>query len=303
MNRDKWDEAFMSLSVGGKATRDRAFKTWAAIEKFAEAKKWDLSPAQITPKQLRQFIEHRAGAVSARCVQNEASHLRRAIAGVRKDVKELLKDVRSPQNPWSSARLGVPQGSRIGGKAAADIQRFEAVRDRMPSDVQAVVGLCESMGLRMKEGVMAGPNLSEWQKQLEKPDSARLGADLRIDAGTKGGRGRFLFVPPERIESVSKAVSTAQACKNKAGDIVQAEKLKIALKRVSNCLYELGLRGDDSAHGLRRAFAQRQFCSYRDAGMTEAQALKRLSNDLGHGDGRGRWVSNNYLSGGSGDTA
>ena len=59
-----------------------------------------------------------------------------------------------------------------------------------------------------------------------------------------------------------------------------------------------GLVGEDSNHGLRRLFAHRQVVHYLQSGLSREEALARLSNDLGHGDGRGRWVENNYLRGG-----
>lgn len=295
-----WDRAFTSIGKGGDATRDRAWKTWTQVRKFGAEKKWDLAPATITPKQLRIYLEHRAGSISPRSIQNEASHLRRAIEGAGR----VIGNVRDPGCPWSSARLSVSPGSRIGGKAAADPKKWDLAKPNMDKDIQAVVGLCSELGLRLKESVMAGNSLLGWQKELEKPDSRRLGADLRIDTGTKGGRGRFLFVPPSRIEAVLAAVSVAkESVQKKSGDIVQAKDLEAAMKKVSNCFHRLGLTGANSCHGLRRAFAQEQFRWYRDSGRNETEALKRLCNDLGHGDGRGRWVQNNYLLGGSGETA
>ena len=61
---------------------------------------------------------------------------------------------------------------------------------------------------------------------------------------------------------------------------------------------DMGLVGEDSNHGIRRLFAHRQVVHYLQSGLSREQALVRLSNDLGHGDGRGRWVENNYLRGG-----
>jgi hypothetical protein len=38
-----------------------------------------------------------------------------------------------------------------------------------------------------------------------------------------------------------------------------------------------------------------QYKHYLAVGCSEKVALARTSNDLGHGDGRGRWVFNNYI--------
>ena len=296
-NEKVWDRAFLADHKGSSATRDRAFRTWRAIEKFSEEKKWRLDPATITPKQLRIFLEDRAQKISARSVQNEASHLRRAIEGTGRDIG----DVRDPKNAWSSARLSVPEGSRIGGKAAASLELYASKREKMPSDVGSGVGLVEALGLRLKEMIESGNSLSAWARELSKPESKERGCFLKVVDGTKGGRPRFVFIPPERISKVEAANLAASTSAEKNGCfIVQGENLKSAMARYSNCLYSLDLRGDDSGHGLRRAFAQAQYEYYRNSGLSEKVALMRLSQDLGHGDGRGRWVFNNYLSGGEG---
>ena len=296
MDRSKWDAAFLRVTVGSAATRDRAFRTWSAVEKFGASKKWDLSPQSITPKQVRQFLEHRTKAVSARVVQLEASHLRRAIGGCGREIG----DLKDRTNGWSSARLSVPEGSRLGLKAAADPSKYAASQEKMPPDVRAGVGLIDAIGLRIKECTMAGPSLKEWARELAKPESAERGVYLHVVDGPKGGRPRWVFIQPARIELVAKAVAAAAESVSKCGYVIKADDLEAALKRFSNCLYRLDLTGDDSVHGVRRAWAQQQFVYYKETGLSEKDALKRLSSDLGHGDGRGRWVFNNYLRGGEG---
>lgn len=290
-----WDRAFLAKGKGSTATRDRAHRTWNSIIKFGKEKKWDLSPANITPKQMKIFLEARAAVVSARCVQLEASHLRRAIAGAGRDIG----NVRDPKNSWSSVRMGVPAGSRIGGKAAANLSKWDLTRPELARDVDAVVGLQLTVGLRMKEGVLAGASLKEWARELAKPESKERGCALGVTAGTKGGRPRFTSIRPERVDAVRAAVRTAQAVAASQSKLIDSPDLQGAMRRYSNALSSAGLTGTDSSHGLRRAWAQDQYEGYRLIGLDEKEALRRLSNDLGHGDGRGRWVWNNYLMGGS----
>ena len=292
-----WASAFVAQRQGSWATRERATRTWTAVVAFGREKKWDLSPTLITPKQMRQFLEARAHKISARCVQNEASHLRRSIEGAGR----ALGDVRDEKNPWSSARMNVPAGSRIGGKAAADLEKWDLVKPNMDKDIQAVVGLIEALGLRCKEGIMATGSLKEWERELAKPESAIRGCAVHVVIGTKGGRPRFVFIPPSRVEVVKTAVSTALAVEAlHRGKLIDAPDLKAGMKKYSNCMSRLGLTGTDSGHGLRRAWAQQQYVYYRETSLDEKEALRRLSGDLGHGDGRGRWVANNYLLGGEG---
>jgi len=54
-------------------------------------------------------------------------------------------------------------------------------------------------------------------------------------------------------------------------------------------------RLDVQGHALHRAFARERIDVYRSQGMPLREALARTSMDLGHGDGRGRWVRMVYL--------
>ncbi len=76
------------------------------------------------------------------------------------------------------------------------------------------------------------------------------------------------------------------------------DNLESAVKGYENALAYRGLTGDNSNHALRREFACNQYDNYvNNEGLDKDTALSRLSQDLGHGDGRGRWVENNYLAG------
>jgi len=290
-----WNQSFRSHAKGGGSTRARAAQTFRALADFADKKGWKgLTPATLTPKQLRIFVEHRAEKIGARSVQNEASHLRRCVSGAGRN----LGGVRDPKNSWSSARLGVPSGSRIGGKAAANFEKFEQAN--LSKQVQAVCGLAFALGLRRQEAVMGGGQLKEWSRELASAQLEGRGAFLALHDGSKGGRSRMIFIHPAQVDLAQKFVSQAKLVYSN-GSIIQADSLKQARALVSNELSRSGLTGSDSIHGLRRAFAQRSFCEYRDSGLNEKEALSRLSQDLGHGSGRGRWVWNNYLMGGAGD--
>lgn len=210
-----------------------------------------------------------------------------------------IGDVKDPKNNWSSVRLGVPEGSRIGGKRAVEPERLRQALALVPPDVGAALGLSEALGLRRQEAVMAGGSLDDWGRLLDSAKAVGRGAFLPVGHGTKGGRPRFVTVPVQRLDFVQQAVCQAQAqAKVQCGRVIDSDDLKAALKRVSNACRRAGLEGEDSAHGIRRLFAQTQFTHYLSEGIETRTALAMLSNDLGHGDGRGRWVWNNYLRGG-----
>jgi integrase len=195
--------------------------------------------------------------------------------------------------------MGVESASRKGEKAAMNSVAFEDARGRLSDGVRACVDLQSVLGLRREEAIQAGRSLDHWARSLTTAQAEGRGAYVEVVDGTKGGRERSTWVPPERLEKVLGAVNVAQGVRQ-GQNIVAGVDLRAAKALYSNELSRAGLVGENSGHGLRRAFAQGQFRHYLDAGLGESQALSRVSRDLGHGDGRGRWVFNNYLSGGEG---
>lgn len=294
----EWAQKFTAIRQGSGATRDRASQTFRALSHFCDRKHWrDVTPNSITPKQMRLFLEHRltVDKISARSLQNEASHLRRCLEGAGRQ----LGDIKQDKNAWSSARMGVPEGSRIGSRAAINPEVFKQAREKVSEGVRDCLDLQKELGLRREESVKAYKSLGEWSKALDLAKTEGRGVFLEVRYGTKTGRERTTWVPEERIEAVQ-AVVCAVLERTGGGPIIQAAGEKEAKAHYSNEIREAGLVGENSGHGLRRAFVHEQYRHYRDQGLNEAEALARVSRDLGHGDGRGRWVWNNYLCGGEG---
>lgn len=73
--------------------------------------------------------------------------------------------------------------------------------------------------------------------------------------------------------------------------LAQGTTLKQAEAWYRNAMHRLGVQG----HSLRYAFARERVEAYLAADIPMAEALARTSMDLGHGDGRGRWVKMVYL--------
>ena len=287
--------SFRHDAAGSGATRARALQTFKAIQDFGAKSCWGkTTPQNLTSKQVLGFVKHRSTQVSARSVQNEISHIRRAVRGSGR----VLGDLTDPKNNWSSHRLSVPKGSRIGGKAAINIDKFNAARAELSKPMQTVVDLQMSLGLRRQEAVIA-KNTGDWKMSLTVAQSQNRGTYLQLtaDAGSKGGRARHIYVPLGRISSTLAAVSAAHDAKIYNGHILDYDDLKSALKGYDNALSYQELTNTDSGHGIRRFFACQQYDYYLSTGLDKDTALSRLSQDLGHGDGRGRWVWNNYISG------
>lgn len=285
-NAAAFSKAFMKQAKGATLTRARAATTWKSLEAFAKARRMILDPANMTTKQLLRYVEYRQEqGISARSIQNEVSHIRRALRGAGRD----LGDLKDKANNWSSHRLRVPEGSRIGGKPPADQTALDRVER---PDLKAVFTLQVALGLRVREAVQSGPSLRGWERELVQASNLGRGAFLRVTEGTKGGRPRSVCVAPDQIADVLKAVKDASG-QVIDGRLIQAQSLAAAARACERAALAAGFE----THGLRRAWAVEQFTRYVQEGQDKTQALKLLSNDLGHGDGRGRWVMNNYLLG------
>jgi integrase len=288
-------QAFRHDSKGAGATRAKALSTFRALQAHADRAGWGkVTPLNITPKQVHGYVDARiAAGLSARSVQNEVSHLRRCVEGAGRDIGNIKDD----KSSWSSARLGVPSGTRIGNKPSMDMVKFADAREKLDQRMQSVVDLQLACGLRMQEAIKS-TNTFAWSIELEKAVQQGRSAFLVVtdDSGSKGGRPRHIFVPFERVQSTLAAVTAVEDIKTKDGYVLDRDDLKSALKYYDNEMRRVGLTGNNSGHALRRTFTCRQYEYYLSIGSNEKQALSRLCSDLGHGDERGRWVENNYLA-------
>ncbi len=60
-----------------------------------------------------------------------------------------------------------------------------------------------------------------------------------------------------------------------------------------NLCYRAGIQ----SHGARYAFARERMQAYGNQGYSEREAHAATSLDLGHGDGRGRYIASVYARG------
>ena len=77
-------------------------------------------------------------------------------------------------------------------------------------------------------------------------------------------------------------------------DVIAATDGKKAYNHMTNTYRSVGMVGDHASHSLRYAWSQEQEAAYLAQGMSPRYAYKELSQDLGHGDGRGRYVAMVY---------
>ncbi|WP_126979716.1 integrase domain-containing protein [Saezia sanguinis] len=96
----------------------------------------------------------------------------------------------------------------------------------------------------------------------------------------------------EALQAVWHAITIAQTRENKR--LIDKPEEKKAMIRYKNVMYAAGFRGKESRHSLRYAFTQRQIEASRIERYDKKDALMLASRDLGHGDGRGRYIKRVY---------
>ena len=111
--------------------------------------------------------------------------------------------------------------------------------------------------------------------------------------GTKGGRPRYTTVLD--TGAVRKALEKALLVADRHnGRLIDKPDLKMALESWHKQVIKVGLKGEFSPHSLRYAWAQDAIRHYLAQGFSEKESLALTATDLGHGDGRGRWVKQVY---------
>jgi hypothetical protein len=277
---------FMAASLHKGAatlTRQKMLTTFKAFAAHAKQRRYgDVDPATVTEKQLRNYVGARIEAgITPRTIQNEVSHLRRALRG-------------ADRGDWADAvtnlQLGVPAGTRIGIGRVVDAHVLAHALEHASADTRAWIQLERCLGLRREEMIESHKSLKQWEVALTRGQSF-----ITIRHGTKGGRVRDTVIPmPYRTRALN-AVRAALEVVATRPYLVEAPTVRAAQKQVHERFAALGLMGKDSGHALRRAFCRDNYEYYLSEGHSVKEALVLCSRDLGHGEGRGRWVWNNYL--------
>jgi site-specific recombinase XerD len=266
----------------------------ATFSTFAEAMREKglgiQSAEQIGGKHLRAFVECRlAQGVQNRTIANEMSHVRAVLVHFGKEGL-----ARNPA--YSNKALGIGRGSRIGTKvplSEAAMRGFQEYADRLGrSAIGQVLELQRALGLREAEAIRGGnpETLARWRRELQEH------GHVRVIEGTKGGRARD--VHPADLARARRAIERAQATLRASGqrylvtraDGSAATGLQQALGIYRNLCHRAGIQ----SHAARYAFGQERKQAYRNEGYSEREARVATSLDLGHGDGRGRYVASVY---------
>lgn len=238
--------------------------------------------AHLKTSHVQQFAAARLETgVSVRTLQNELSAVRVMLRQVGRE--KLASNL-------DNKALGAAGASRAGTKTAMPDDRLAVLRAAVlakDEGVARVVDLQRALGLRAEEGVKSCKSLATWERQLAS------GQPVRVVFGTKGGRPRDVS-PADRGRALE-AVREARALADRQGGrLVDRPGEREAMNRYKNVMSAAGFRGAEAGHSLRYAFARDQLAAYQAQGYSRDEARALTSMDLGHGDGRGRYVEATY---------
>ncbi|ECA4738289.1 DNA-binding protein [Salmonella enterica subsp. enterica serovar Lerum] len=241
--------------------------------------------AQIKVRHIECYIQARlAQAIGKRTLQNEMAALRGVLqqAG-RKQVAE--------HERLTNKSLGLAGATRNGTNRAITpeyyIKVLEAVRDK-DAGLAATLELARLMGLRSQEAVQCCQSLKTWKQALERGETR-----LTVVFGTKGHRPRETVI--QDTGAVKKALDNALAvAEQHNGRLIDKSSLQKAMNYWRKEIAQAGLTGNYTLHSLRYAWTQDAIRHYLAQGFSEKEALALTSMDLGHGDGRGRYVVQVY---------
>ena len=237
-------------------------------------------PEGIAQRHIAAYVTARQRAnISVRTLQNELAHIR----GI---MRTCGREQAANDLGILNAALGVSGSSRAGTKVAATEVQYQAARSAVAlisRGIAAALALERTLGCRALEAIRSPRSFKTWQRQLA------AGQRVTIIYGTKGGRTRESH--PAGREAAIAAVKEASAVAAGQGGKLIPGSLKQALTSYRNTMRR---HSPISGHQLRYAYAQDRYEEYRQQGYSQHEARALTSIDLGHGDGRGRYVASVY---------
>ncbi|HEC8924828.1 TPA: integrase domain-containing protein [Salmonella enterica subsp. enterica serovar Stanley] len=225
--------------------------------------------------------------ISVRTIQNERS----AIRGVLNQAGRYK--LAAPDNPLlSNKSLGLEESSRAGTKLPLSSEEFHKAFKEVEKNnrgVAAAMLLSYTLGLRNKEAVESCKSVMTWKRAMETGHNS-----VRVVFGTKGGRPRNTVIVDR--DAVKRAISYAEnVMKENNGKLIDRPDIRKAIDTYRYHVRRAGLTGEKAPHSMRYHFSQEAKRLYENRGYTETEIYAQVSMDLGHGDGRGRYVKQVYF--------
>ncbi|EGQ63891.1 DNA-binding prophage protein, partial [Acidithiobacillus sp. GGI-221] len=222
--------------------------------------------------------------------------LQNTMAALRTVLTAAVRGPFAEHRDLSNAALGLSGASRDGThKAVGDADYQQALEQVLRMDasggIAAVMALQRRLGLRALEALCPRKDtLSRWEREILE------GEAIHVIEGTKGGRPRrqTIIDPASALAAVREALQVLS--QNQVTYLVNGKTgtLKSAYDRYHRSVRKAGLKGSKASHGLRYAWVREAVPFYRAQGYSEREASVRVAQDLGHGDGRGRYVRQVY---------
>ncbi|HED2139539.1 TPA: integrase domain-containing protein [Citrobacter freundii] len=278
----------LAQQAGGshKTVRDRIKLAQRFCERLVLAQNVQIRRVeQLKARHIEGYIRERlAQGITKRSLQNE-------MAAVRSILKQAGRDRLVQSERLNNRSLGLSGASRSGTKRAITPEHYhhvlETARIKDPG-LAAALELSRLMGLRSQEAVQSAQSLKTWQQSLERGETR-----LTVVFGTKGGRPRETIILD--TGAVRKALNNAlSVAEQRNSKLIDKPDLKSAMKYWHSQASYIELTGAYSPHSLRYAWAQEAIRYYLVQGFSEKEALALTAMDLGHGDGRGRYVAQVY---------
>lgn len=199
----------------------------------------------------------------------------------------------------SAKTVGLEPRDRSGTKLPIPDDIFQIVLERAenldePGFVIALK-LQRLLGHRGLESLMCVADLEKYA--LEAVDALRVPVEVPIRSGTKGGRPRDTSIIQSKSTETLHVIREALGfMRSNGGYLIVCGKdgIKSAMQKYHRLAREVGLAGKYAPHSLRYAYCVDKLIEFRDAGCNRKEATSWVANFLGHGDGRGRYISMVY---------
>ena len=243
--------------------------------------------SHIKTKHIENYIRSRqVENISSRTLQNEMAALRSILSQGGRNVL-----ANPAHEKLSNQALNISGASREGTKVAISDERLKEIISTVSEKDRGIalgIHLARYIGLRAEETVQSAKSLNTWRKNLLAGENT-----VRVVFGSKGGRPRdaTIFERDKLIALLNEAIRYVD---DNNGKLVDKPTLHQALDRYHNVLRESGMTGIHAPHSLRYAYSQDAVNHHLENSMSRKEAEALVSMDLGHGDGRGDYVTRVY---------
>jgi Integrase len=202
----------------------------------------------------------------------------------------------------TAKKVGLEPRNRAGTKVPIPDDFFQTVLARAESLMEPqpepgfviALKLQRLLGHRGLESLMSVKDLESYAVQAVEAIEAQK---VPINRGTKGKRKRFTeIIQSKALDTLIVIREALRFMRTNGGYLIICGKHGIdsATQKYHRLAKDVGLVGKYAPHSLRYAYCVDKIIELRDAGCNRSEATILAANFLGHGDGRGRFVSMVY---------